>query len=58
MDRQIIVEIKVAVATVQVHERQLLTYLKLTELPLGLLINFGGAVLYKNIRRLINGKLD
>ncbi len=54
VERKVIVEIKVAVALAPVHERQLLTYLRLTELPVGLLINFGGEVLYKNIRRFVN----
>ena len=58
VDRRIIVEIKVAKAVAQVHERQLLTYLRLTGLNLGLLINFGGDILYRNVRRLINGKLE
>jgi GxxExxY protein len=58
VDRRIIIEIKVATAISQVHERQLLTYLKLADLRLGLLINFGGAVLYKNVRRIINGRID
>ena len=58
VDRRVIVELKVARAVAMVHERQLLTYLKLTGLPLGLLTNFGGEVLHKNVRRFINGKLE
>jgi iron complex transport system substrate-binding protein len=54
VERIVIVELKVAVAVAPVHERQLLTYLRLTELPVGLLINFGGEVLYKNTRRFVN----
>lgn len=37
-----------------VHAKQLLTYLKLTKQPLGLLINFGGATLKEGFRRLVN----
>ena len=46
--------IKVVATIARIHERQLLTYLKLLGLPLGLLINFGGPVLYKGVRRLVN----
>jgi GxxExxY protein len=37
-----------------VHKKQVLTYLKLSHLKLGLLINFGGEVLKGNIERLVN----
>jgi GxxExxY protein len=57
VNRKVIVEIKVANAIAKEHERQLLTYLRLLNLRLGLLINFGGPLLYKGIRRIINGSL-
>lgn len=37
------------------HLKQLLTYLRALNLPLGLLINFGGARLADGIRRVVNG---
>jgi hypothetical protein len=37
-----------------VHEAQLLTYLKLTGAPLGLLINFNVPVLHKGVKRMLN----
>ena len=37
------------------HAKQLLTYLRLTKRPLGLLINFGGATLKEGLRRIVNG---
>jgi|SRR6185503_8643144 len=37
------------------HAKQLLTYLRLTRQPLGLLINFGGATLKEGFKRLVNG---
>jgi iron complex transport system substrate-binding protein len=37
------------------HAKQLLTYLRLTKQPLGLLINFGGETLKEGIRRVVNG---
>ena len=36
------------------HAKQLITYLRLTKQPLGLLINFGGATLKDGFRRLVN----
>jgi iron complex transport system substrate-binding protein len=36
------------------HAKQLLTYLRLTRQPVGLLINFGGATLKEGFRRLVN----
>ncbi len=36
------------------HAKQLLTYLRLTGQPVGLLINFGGATLKEGVRRLVN----
>jgi len=37
-----------------VHDKQLIPYLKLLDLPLGLLINFGGATLVEGLRRKVN----
>ena len=36
------------------HMKQLLTYLRLTERPVGLLINFAGATLKEGVRRVVN----
>jgi hypothetical protein len=38
-----------------VHSKQLLTYLKLTNMPVGLLINFGAATLREGLERIVNG---
>ena len=38
-----------------VHGKQLLTYLKLTNMPVGLLINFGAATLREGLHRIVNG---
>jgi len=52
---RVIIELK-SVETVQpVHKKQLLTYLKLTGLKLGLLINFNEALLKDGITRIVNG---
>jgi GxxExxY protein len=50
----IVIELK-SVETVQdVHKKQLLTYLRLANKPLGLLINFNKAMLKEGIVRIIN----
>jgi GxxExxY protein len=38
-----------------VHKKQLLTYLKVTDKRLGLLINFGEVILSNGITRVVNG---
>ena len=52
IERQVIVEIKSVEQFARVHKKQLLTYLKLSGLPVGLLINFGGELLKGNIERI------
>lgn len=41
IDECVVVEVKVAERTAPVHARQLLTYLRLMRLPVGLVLNFG-----------------
>ena len=50
----LIVEIKSVDRLAGVHTKQLLTYLRLMEQPLGLLINFGGETLREGLRRVVN----
>jgi GxxExxY protein len=52
VEEQVIIEIKSVDRLAPVHKKQVLTYLKLTGLKVGLLINFGGALLKGNIERL------
>lgn len=54
VDDQLIVEIKSVGKLSPVHAKQLLTYLRLTKQPVGLLINFGGATLVEGVKRLVN----
>lgn len=49
-----IVELKSVEKLAPVHGKQLLTYLRLTRYPLGLLINFGEAFLKDGIKRVAN----
>lgn len=51
---KVIVEIKACESLQRIHEAQLLTYLKLTGLRIGLLINFNAPVLKEGIRRIAN----
>jgi GxxExxY protein len=48
------VELKSVEALAPVHAKQLLTYIRLLDLPVGLLINFGGATLKEGLRRIVN----
>lgn len=50
----VIVEIKSIEAFANVHYKQLLTYLKLTDKKLGLLINFNSSNLKESIKRVVN----
>jgi GxxExxY protein len=55
VEDQVIVELKAVEALLPIHEAQLLTYLKLRKLRLGLLINFNVPILKNGIKRLLNG---
>ena len=54
VDDLIIVELKSVEKVLPVHKKQLLTYLRLTKKPLGLLINFNESMLKEGITRIIN----
>ena len=54
LNNQIIIEMKSVEALADVHYKQLLTYLKLTNLKLGLLINFNVVLLKTGIHRIAN----
>ncbi len=57
IEDKFIVEIKSVEALTDVHLAQLLTYLKLSNCKLGLLINFNVSLLKNGVRRVINGTL-
>jgi iron complex transport system substrate-binding protein len=54
VDDRLIVEVKSVDKLAPVHAKQVLTYLRLTKQPVGLLINFGGETLKEGVRRLVN----
>jgi GxxExxY protein len=58
IDHRLIVEIKSVDQPTAAHAKQLLTYLRLSKLHVGLVINFGGATLKEGVRRLVNDHLD
>ena len=53
----VILELKSIEQVHPVHKKQLLTYLKLTNIRLGYLLNFGDELMKKGITRIINGQL-
>jgi GxxExxY protein len=54
----LLVELKSVEALQPVHSKQVLTYLRLTDRRLGLLINFGEALIKNGIKRIVNGLPD
>lgn len=58
IENRIIVELKAVESLLPIHEAQLLTYLKLSGLTLGLLINFNVPVLKNGIKRVANNFVD
>lgn len=55
VDRKVIVEVKAVELLLPVHEAQLLTYLRLSDIRVGLIINFNVARLRDGIRRRVLG---
>lgn len=55
VEDKIIVEVKSVVELAPIHHKQLLNYLKLTDLHLGILVNFNTNDLKTNIVRIVNG---
>jgi GxxExxY protein len=54
IDHKVIVEIKSIEALAPVHFKQVLTYLRITGLKLGLLINFNEVLIKHGISRIVN----
>lgn len=54
VEKQIVLELKSVDGLLPVHEAQLLSYLKITNLRLGLLINFNTATLKQGLKRFVN----
>lgn len=57
VNRKVILELKSIESIAPVHHKQLITYLRLSDLKLGLLLNFGCETMKEGVRRVINGNL-
>lgn len=55
VENVLLVELKSVEQLSPVHKKQVLTYLRAANLPLGLLINFGGKLLMDGFERIANG---
>jgi len=53
VDNQLIVELKSVEQLLKIHEAQILTYMRLAKVKVGLLINFNVPILKKGIRRFL-----
>jgi len=54
VEQRLLIELKAVEELVPVHQAQVITYLKLLHLPLGLLINFNTVLIKDGIRRILN----
>jgi iron complex transport system substrate-binding protein len=54
IENSVIVEVKALDRVAPVHRKQLLTYLRLTDLRVGLLLNFGADTMKEGITRVVN----
>jgi GxxExxY protein len=54
VENKVVVELKSVESIAPVHPKQLLTYLKITGLKLGLLINFNEKLIKDGITRIVN----
>ena len=54
VEDKVVIELKSVEAVAPVHKKQLLTYLKLTKMKLGLLINFNENLIKDGITRIVN----
>jgi iron complex transport system substrate-binding protein len=55
VEEAVVIELKSVAVITAVHEKQLLTYVKLLDVRLGLLLNFGAPLMKDGIKRMING---
>lgn len=54
VEGKLLIELKSVERTAPVHAKQVLTYLRLMDLPLGLLMNFGAATFREGVKRVVN----
>jgi GxxExxY protein len=58
VEDQLIIELKSVEQLAPVHRKQLLTYLRITNRPVGLLMNFGESMMKQGISRVINDRSE
>jgi GxxExxY protein len=58
VEERVVVELKCVEALLPIHTAQLLTYLRLANKPLGLLLNFNVVHLREGIKRVLNNKCE
>lgn len=58
VENRVILELKSVEQLNKIHHKQLFTYLKLKQLKLGFLLNFGAALMKDGIKRIVNGLPD
>jgi GxxExxY protein len=58
VEEKVILELKSVEHVSEAHKKQVQTYLRLTECKLGLLLNFGEALMKRGITRVVNGLED
>jgi iron complex transport system substrate-binding protein len=58
VENSLIIEIKSVERLAPVHAKQLLTYLRLSGRPLGLMMNFGAEMFRDGVKRVINNRSD
>ena len=58
VEETVIVEVKAIESFAPIHSRQLLTYLRIAQLPVGLLLNFGALTMKQGIKRVVNDFKD
>lgn len=58
VEGQLLIELKSTEAFASVHAKQVITYLRLMDLRLGLLMNFGAATFKEGLRRLVNNHVQ
>lgn len=58
VEDRVIIELKSVEKVQPVHTKQVLTYLKLTGMKLGYLLNFGAVTMRSGVHRIINGQLE
>lgn len=54
VEGKLLIELKSVESLARVHSKQVLTYLRLLDLPLGFLMNFGAATFKEGVKRIVN----